>query len=60
MYANMVANEDWLVSENIDGLNKAIKEDYAFLMESASIEYYLLFIYIHIFLYLLFLFILDI
>jgi len=54
MYEYMMANKkDVLVSENIDGLNKAKKEDYAFLMESASIEYYLLFIYTY-FLYLLF------
>lgn len=40
MFDYMIANkEDVLVKENIDGLKKAENEDYAFLMESASIEY---------------------
>ncbi|XP_018367721.1 PREDICTED: glutamate receptor ionotropic, kainate 2-like [Trachymyrmex cornetzi] len=40
MYKYMMENEnDVLVAENDDGLNKVKNEDYAFLMESASIEY---------------------
>lgn len=42
MYNYMMANEnDVLVAENEDGLHKAKNEEYAFLMESASIEYLL-------------------
>ncbi|XP_011872400.1 PREDICTED: glutamate receptor ionotropic, kainate 2-like isoform X2 [Vollenhovia emeryi] len=40
MYENMIANKkDVLVPDNKAGLHKAIDEEYAFLMESASIEY---------------------
>ncbi|XP_012539056.1 glutamate receptor ionotropic, kainate 2 [Monomorium pharaonis] len=39
MYEYMTKNKDLLVKDNKIGLNKAINEDYAFLMESASIEY---------------------
>ncbi|XP_018404443.1 PREDICTED: glutamate receptor ionotropic, kainate 2-like [Cyphomyrmex costatus] len=40
MYKYMMENEnDVLVAENYEGLHKAKYEDYAFLMESASIEY---------------------
>lgn len=40
MYKTMIANKkDVLVSTNTAGLEKAINEDFAFLMESASIEY---------------------
>lgn len=46
MYETMMANrKEVLVVDNTAGLQRAIKDkDYAFLMESASIEYYLLFI----------------
>ncbi|XP_024871336.1 glutamate receptor ionotropic, kainate 2-like [Temnothorax curvispinosus] len=40
MYQTMIANrKDVLVSDNKDGIVKAENQDYAFLMESASIEY---------------------
>ncbi|XP_077258756.1 glutamate receptor ionotropic, kainate 2-like [Temnothorax americanus] len=40
MYRTMMANKkDVLLLDNKDGIVKAEKEDYAFLMESASIEY---------------------
>ncbi|XP_011061173.1 PREDICTED: glutamate receptor ionotropic, kainate 2-like [Acromyrmex echinatior] len=40
MYKYMMENEnDVLVAENEDGLHKVKTDDYAFLMESASIEY---------------------
>ncbi|KAG5316711.1 GRIK2 protein, partial [Acromyrmex insinuator] len=40
MYKYMMENEnDVLVTENEDGLHKVKTDDYAFLMESASIEY---------------------
>ena len=42
MYKYMMENEnDVLVTENEDGLHKVKTDDYAFLMESASIEYLL-------------------
>lgn len=48
MYKTMIANKkDVLVSTNTAGLEKAINEDFAFLMESASIEYYTLFILLY-------------
>jgi len=50
MYNYMMAHKkEVLVSNNDAGLHKAKTEDYALLMESASIEYFLLyFIYIYI------------
>jgi hypothetical protein len=41
MYENMIANaKEVLLEENIEGVNKVKEEEnYAFLMESSSIEY---------------------
>ncbi|XP_055610691.1 glutamate receptor ionotropic, kainate 2 isoform X2 [Uranotaenia lowii] len=39
MYEVMMANPDFLTSSNPEGLNRVKTENYAFLMESTSIEY---------------------
>lgn len=39
MYTFMMANPNLLTSSNPEGLNRVKTEDYAFLMESTSIEY---------------------
>lgn len=36
----MMSHQDWMVDSNEDGLKKAQNENYAFLMESTSLEYY--------------------
>lgn len=50
----MTNKKDVLVATNTAGLEKAINGDYAFLMESASIEYYTLFILLYYTLFILF------
>lgn len=40
MYEVMKNNKDLLVKENKDGLRKAQTENYAYLMESTSLQYY--------------------
>lgn len=39
MYAYMMAHPDEMTTDNLQGLERANNEDYAFLMESSSIEY---------------------
>ncbi|XP_014608313.1 PREDICTED: glutamate receptor ionotropic, kainate 2-like [Polistes canadensis] len=39
MYNYMISTEDVLTKDNDEGLKKVLKENYAFLMESSSIEY---------------------
>lgn len=36
----MLANPDWMVNENDEGLLRVQNENYAYLMESTSLKYY--------------------